>query len=720
MAQKALFALNLTKLLMEAQHSQSKITLEDLHELLQTSEIVENITYDGNVPINLSSSLFFPQITFRNVFINSLVIKEIKSLSVIITESKISKITIELDEAHKELNFELTQSSIENITINKGSFNKLLINCCNINTIYINSGNFKHLEISAENDYNNESKFVIYQFNIIDGKFKTVIFKQIKIIDLVISGGDFINLMFTQKISIGNEPSKYYSQNPQIQGGKFNGVTFSDCFSLHDFGISGGIFTTGITFSGFIQFARSFYISGGVFEKPILMNENLTRALRIRPRGKYFNSIIISSDCKGLILNGSETNIIFIKNLTFIALPTYNTSIKNVRIIYLSFTSHDSILTSTFSISDSKIDSIDFSYFNNHGRMTFNGIQPLQRNGNYEGDYYLGEHSFPSISGISKYEYLEVDKAITIKRANIGILDFISCNLSFYSLYIDSSKLINIFYTNTTFPPTDKILPEKEFIFRGSQKEIKNIKNSYDNFHKNDTKQELYRYGFLIHIYYYTNAFVSIFNPYSKFPDPSNHKILKKYLTNAPYQPEKYLIQLKELFEQLQTVATKQGDIGLANIWQSEVQKYYMKILKFRIDKKSPWLHQDWWLFVFNKISNNFKISYLRGIIFTFGFGILFYILYIIAMDGNLELCIRDCNIIDTIYYICSKYSYQFGEFLNPVHKVDFLKVATNIEATPFQKLLGSIWDFGGRIFVGFGIYQTIQAFRKYGKSSDK
>ena len=45
-------------------------------------------------------------------------------------------------------------------------------------------------------------------------------------------------------------------------------------------------------------------------------------------------------------------------------------------------------------------------------------------------------------------------------------------------------------------------------------------------------------------------------------------------------------------------------------------------------------------------------------------------------------------------------------EFLNPLHDIEKLDAGTNI--------YGSVIHFFGRIFVGFGIYQTIAAFRRF------
>ena len=48
-----------------------------------------------------------------------------------------------------------------------------------------------------------------------------------------------------------------------------------------------------------------------------------------------------------------------------------------------------------------------------------------------------------------------------------------------------------------------------------------------------------------------------------------------------------------------------------------------------------------------------------------------------------------------------------FITFLLPTHNFDFLNTEINCSLFYF-------FDFLGRIFVSYGIYQTIQAFRKY------
>ncbi|GAB5526275.1 MAG: hypothetical protein Roseis2KO_41470 [Roseivirga sp.] len=98
-----------------------------------------------------------------------------------------------------------------------------------------------------------------------------------------------------------------------------------------------------------------------------------------------------------------------------------------------------------------------------------------------------------------------------------------------------------------------------------------------------------------------------------------------------------------------------------------------------------------------NAISNGFGTSYLLSLIFIVGFGWLFFSLSIGSLAAFTPGFIPDN---DKLIY--------FTQFLLPTHKFNYLgdKVLLNI--------CFYIWDFIGRLFVGYGIYQFIQAFRKY------
>ncbi|CAA0155238.1 Pentapeptide repeat-containing protein [Tenacibaculum maritimum] len=108
---------------------------------------------------------------------------------------------------------------------------------------------------------------------------------------------------------------------------------------------------------------------------------------------------------------------------------------------------------------------------------------------------------------------------------------------------------------------------------------------------------------------------------------------------------------------------------------------------------------------ILNVYSNAYGKSYVLGLIFTFTIGSIFFSLSMLGTSKyTFDLILGDWFIIDDNIS-------HFLNFLNPTHKFNYL-------GDDFSKYTLSpsfyIWDFVGRIFVGYGIYQTIQAFRKY------
>lgn len=107
----------------------------------------------------------------------------------------------------------------------------------------------------------------------------------------------------------------------------------------------------------------------------------------------------------------------------------------------------------------------------------------------------------------------------------------------------------------------------------------------------------------------------------------------------------------------------------------------------------------------FNYLSNNFGQSWFRGVIFSLAVSYLFFLLLILNSEEQFEVDFSLKTILLT-----SKY---FIQFLN----------ITNWEYQPYGIDLLNGYDLGylilfiGRIFTGYGFYQTIQAFRKFGKN---
>jgi hypothetical protein len=128
-------------------------------------------------------------------------------------------------------------------------------------------------------------------------------------------------------------------------------------------------------------------------------------------------------------------------------------------------------------------------------------------------------------------------------------------------------------------------------------------------------------------------------------------------------------------------------------------KKAFKKILakkdtswKNRFDRATLWL---------NGISNNHGTSYSKAFIFIVLVGWFFFYISLIATDSY-EF---SYNIFEWEF---SKGLGYFMQFLLPTHKFNYMGLDNSLNAGFY------FFDFLGRIFVGYGIYQFIQAFRKY------
>ncbi len=109
----------------------------------------------------------------------------------------------------------------------------------------------------------------------------------------------------------------------------------------------------------------------------------------------------------------------------------------------------------------------------------------------------------------------------------------------------------------------------------------------------------------------------------------------------------------------------------------------------------------DYLIFSLNRYSNNHGTSYWRGIAFTFLVGWVFFYSSLLTIKGF------DYTSFEPKVF--EGYVRYYFDFMNPTHKIDYLKPQ---EAGAWSYL----WDFLGRVFISYGIYQTVQAFRKYKK----
>lgn len=108
-----------------------------------------------------------------------------------------------------------------------------------------------------------------------------------------------------------------------------------------------------------------------------------------------------------------------------------------------------------------------------------------------------------------------------------------------------------------------------------------------------------------------------------------------------------------------------------------------------------------------NRISNNYRSDFTYGILFTLMVAAVFSFLTLVFTE---EFCHHHfclCCKFDEEYFI--KGVKFFFNFLNPVRKTTYLD---NFHLKFYG--ISYLFDFLGRIAVGYGFYQTVQAFRKF------
>lgn len=105
----------------------------------------------------------------------------------------------------------------------------------------------------------------------------------------------------------------------------------------------------------------------------------------------------------------------------------------------------------------------------------------------------------------------------------------------------------------------------------------------------------------------------------------------------------------------------------------------------------------------FNKNSNEFDTNWIAGVNFSILVGFITYFMVLLFMNNDIEL--------DTSTEGISNFITSLVDVFNLTKWGDLKIIDIRLEGFPYLLL------FIGRIFIGYGYYQTIQAFRKFGKS---
>ena len=158
---------------------------------------------------------------------------------------------------------------------------------------------------------------------------------------------------------------------------------------------------------------------------------------------------------------------------------------------------------------------------------------------------------------------------------------------------------------------------------------------------------------------------------------------------------EQYLFEQNILFfSQLIIALSKSGDNTRAYLLKSQSNKHLRKL---------NWLNKnlvDYVPLFLSYLSSNHGKSWLRALMFLITGSLIFYLLILSSMGRVIVGAQIDLFLVG-----------QYFNFLNPLRGFNFFN---EIGLKPNS--LTYFFDLIGRVFIGYGVYQLIGAFRKYGR----
>jgi len=116
------------------------------------------------------------------------------------------------------------------------------------------------------------------------------------------------------------------------------------------------------------------------------------------------------------------------------------------------------------------------------------------------------------------------------------------------------------------------------------------------------------------------------------------------------------------------------------------------------------------WMLRLNKYSTNYGNDWLLGAKRTFWAVVICYSVFCLCQGIIFNIELKSMGNLIEFARIVSYAPY----YLNPLRDLDSVAPIDEKDINP----LARIWDFISRIIVAYFAYQTIQAFRKLGKSS--
>ena len=163
--------------------------------------------------------------------------------------------------------------------------------------------------------------------------------------------------------------------------------------------------------------------------------------------------------------------------------------------------------------------------------------------------------------------------------------------------------------------------------------------------------------------------------------------------------------EMRSAYGQIKKIYENRGDaISSGIFFAKEINSYY-EILSF---KKDGW---EKFNLTLNKYSTDHGQSWKRGLVSLLSASIISYVIYCLSIGLKLDLRSGTQG-----WHLFIKASSYFFEYLNPVHKTDFVLNELGVKLDSDLISIARIWEGISRVIIGYLLYQFVQAFRKYGK----
>lgn len=157
---------------------------------------------------------------------------------------------------------------------------------------------------------------------------------------------------------------------------------------------------------------------------------------------------------------------------------------------------------------------------------------------------------------------------------------------------------------------------------------------------------------------------------------------------------------LKKAFEDI-------GNYSDSILMLREEKRALKKLVKHKLKDKNPDTNKgDKWILRLNRLSNHYRSDFRNVIWFTLGVTIVFGLLTLVFTEEFQRHFCWGCEFDKDTFTKGVKFLFNF---LNPARRITYLD---NFDLRFYG--IAYLFDFLGRIAVGYGFYQTVQAFRKY------